>query len=285
GTANDDGDGVNDVTNIIPPMQGYFVKSTDEGTLGTPITARTIGIHAFWKANEPKNENEDIIRFTVNNDDFSDETAIRFIEESTPSFDSDYDAFKLFTTYLGVPQIYSVLSAETILAINTLPNHYDELVIPLGFKATTAGNYTINVNDFILDQYTEIYFEDTYENKLIDLQDLTYDFYSETGEFNDRFRILFSVKTSIIEDEEPQAEKDAPSVQIYSYGDIVYFVSQTPDAIIGEIKIINISGQTIEIINNLEVSKTQIVLNTGGVFIVQLITKYGIYTEKVVIVK
>ncbi len=284
GTANDNGLGTNDATNIIPPMQGYFVKSTDEGTLGTPITARTTSTHAFWKGNQPKNTN-DIIRLTVSNDEFSDETAIRFIQEATPNFDGNYDAYKLFTTYPGVPQIYSVLSEDLVSAINTLPNYYDELIIPLGFKATTSGNYTINVSDFELSNYTEIYLHDTYENELIDLENLSYNFVSETGEFNDRFRILFSTETTDIEEENNEGANKEISVQIYSYGDIIYLNSQTADAIIGEVKIYNLSGQLIKNYNNLDESHTQFVFDTEGMYIVQLASKYGIYTQKVVIIK
>ena len=184
--------GVNGGTSIIPPMQGYFVKvrGSDNGSyfgsLAITESARTTDTQAFWKSKQTKNE-IDIIRIHVSGNNLTDETAIRFIPEATSGFDSDYDAFKLFPgEWYGTPQIYSVLSEEIIASINSLSGYYDELIIPIGFQTPVSDAYSIYIPEFDLDKSTEIYFEDTYDEKIYDLTiGLIYNFFSDYNTFDE----------------------------------------------------------------------------------------------------
>jgi hypothetical protein len=289
GTAQDDGAGVNNGTSIIPPMQGYFVKVEGSdagnytGTLGTPESARTTATHAFYKKNQIKNE-IDVIRIFVTGNNKSDETAVRFIQDATSGFDSQYDAFKLFPgDWYGVPMIYSVLPEDMIAAINTLPGYYNELKIPLGFQTPQSGTFTINIPAFNLNETTEIYFEDLHDGKIINIENgLLYSFISDAGQFDNRFRIVFSVQSSEIDNQ----LNDLVNVNIYSSGNDIWLESQQYDAIVGNVQIIDMYGNIIYHSNNTAEGHARLKINKpAGNYIVKLTNKYGVFIEKVFLMK
>jgi len=278
------GTGVNDGTNIIPAMQGFMVKSTGAGSLGVPESARTTSSQAFYKKKNLKSS-IDVIRINVSVDGKTDETAICFNQNSTVGFDSQYDAYKLFPNdWYGMPQIYSVLDTVVNAAINTLPGYSDEMTIPIGFQTPeTSGVYTINIPEFAIEDLTEVYFEDIYEEETFDLSTgLTYSFTSDKGEFDDRFRIKFSIDNSstIVDD----ISDEKPEIQIFSNRDAIYLKSATNDALTGVIKVYNTLGVVVKTVNNKKEGLVEINPESqAGYYIVILKSKYGVYTEKVLI--
>ncbi len=276
---------------VIPPMQGYFVKVKENagdldanttGTLITPESARTTATQHFYKNG---NDSEtDIIRIKVSGIGNTDETVVRFLENSSSEFDADYDAFKLFPgDWYSVPQIYSVLSENLIASINTLPGYYDELIIPIGFQTPESGAFTIEIPEFNLGKSTEIFFEDIYDNKIYEISSgLTYNFSSDNGRFDDRFRIVFSVETDVEE-----ISNDTPIVDIYSYGTDIYLKSMINEAIIGNVQIVNTMGTVVYQSNNTQESLARINFRkyASGTYIVKLTNKYGVFTGKVFVMK
>ena len=289
--AQDDGLGINNGTSIIPPMQGYFVKVKEDpanpddnqtGNLVTPEAARTTSTHAFYKVDSLKSKTEvNVIRLTVEGNGHTDETAIRFLPQATSAFDDNYDAFKLFPNpYYGVPQIYSVLDSNIIASINTLPGITDDLVIPLGFRAEVAGVYTIASNDINFDEYTNAWFEDMQENKIYDLQDLDYTFYSETGQFEDRFRIIFSLQSSDIEE---QTNADI-NILVYPNPSTGVFTVTAPNQTITNIEVIDATGKTVA---TRQVNANSYTFNlygySAGIYSVKVETETGVKLKKIVI--
>jgi len=291
--AQDDGVGVNNGSNIIPPMQGYFVKVKEDaanpddnqtGLLVTPQSARTVASHAYYKN---ARKSGDIIRITVSAEDKKDETVVRFLPLATSGFDADYDAFKLFPgDWYEMPQIYSVLKDNNLTAsVNTLSGYYDKLIVPLGFRTAVDGNFTVEIPALDFDEDTEIYFEDMLQdNAIFEISGgLTYYFTSDQGVFDDRFRLLFSVSSSGIEND----FDDSPDVDIYSFGTGIYLKSLTPDAITGDIQITDISGTVVyHAVNNKEAAaRINFDKYASGLYIVKLRNKYGVFTGKVFTIK
>ena len=81
-----------DVTGIIPPMQGFFVKTYSAGnTITIPAGARVQGdIHARYKGLEiiP------LVRLSLAEDTLNDETVVRFDAAAKSGLDYDFDATK-----------------------------------------------------------------------------------------------------------------------------------------------------------------------------------------------
>ncbi len=282
------GDDVNNASSIIPPAQGFFVKvkeggdntQNQTGVLGIPASARTTAEQAFWKKEQAKLKTDiDAIRLTVSRDGKTDETLIRFIPGASSEFDADYDAFKLFPSdWYEMPQIYSVLP-NNIASINTLSGYYDELVVPLGLQSPTGGLFSINIPEFDLTDDTDIYFEDVYEGKVMNINNgLFYSFNSDAGKFNDRFRILFSVKQTTEVD-----ANDSPDVQIYAHGYNYYIKSAEEKAVLGMVNLYNMYGALVKSVNNTQAgfASFSAIDLPAGFYIVKLKNKYGTYTGKV----
>lgn len=287
-TPQDNGIGTNNGTNIIPPMQGFMVKVKENiadtnanttGLLTIPESARTTASHAFWK-NEPL-QPLDIIRLKVTRNSKTDETVVRFNSKATPLFDDKFDAFKLFPGYwYDVPQIYSFTADNKQAAINSFDAIDPQMVIRLGFKAETAGNYTISVNEFALSQYQQPLFVDKVTKDTLHLENLTYSFYSQAGTFTNRFEIRFLHQT--MPTEVKQVLSNQPEVSIYSNQNFICLYSNVSDAIIGDLVIYNSVGQHIASISNNTHSYVKIPVSfTNGIYIIKLKTKYGYYTQKI----
>jgi len=278
--------GINDATNIIPAMQGFMVKSTGAGSLVVPESARIISSQPFYKKKNQKSSQGLIVKLIVDGDEHTDETAIRFIEGSTNYFDSNFDAYKLFTNAVSVPQLYSILNDSVNTSINTLPEIGDSLIIPIGFKTLESGTFTITAND--IGTEVEIWFEDLSENRLIDLYNINYTFSSSAGEFKNRFRLVFydhSNKSVTGEDDNTDPQEN-PYVQIYSNKDCIYLKSDVSDAIVGDIEIYNMSGYLLKRLKNNYEGFAEITVNyPTGIYLVNLITKYGHTYQKLHILR
>ncbi|WP_298513753.1 GEVED domain-containing protein [uncultured Kordia sp.] len=94
--------------------------------------------------------------------------------------------------------IYSLIGEEK-MAIQGRAVPFDQQdEVPLGVKIAQSGNYTIAINalDGLFETTDQkIYLEDLYTDMIHDLKLTPYDFYSEGGDFEDRF-ILKYVKTN-----------------------------------------------------------------------------------------
>ncbi len=135
------------VNNIIPSMQGFFVHVSDgpipvTGTFGMTNSVRVTNVNQSFSKSGTKDD-QSLIRLTAA---FSTDTSIidpmlvYTDDKATSSFDSDYDALKLFNTDLKIPNIYSISPEDFNLSINGLPPLTDSRArIPLGLKANTAG--------------------------------------------------------------------------------------------------------------------------------------------------
>jgi len=111
---------------------------------------------------------------------------------------------------------------------------------------------------------------------------LTYSFTSDKGEFDDRFRIKFSIDNSstIVDD----ISDEKPEIQIFSNRDAIYLKSATNDALTGVIKVYNTLGVVVKTVNNKKEGLVEINPESqAGYYIVILKSKYGVYTEKVLI--
>lgn len=62
-----------------------------------------------------------LVNVQLKNNVYQDETVIRFIQGATDNFDSNFDAYKLFSINQNVPSISSVIDTGVDLSINSYP--------------------------------------------------------------------------------------------------------------------------------------------------------------------
>ena len=273
GTDNSEGLGINNATNIIPPYIGFMVKATANGYLQVNDKARVSFNHDFYK----KTSNYftliilslSKVKFDPNS---SDETAIRFLPQASKHFDSKFDAYKLFSNQ-NIPQIYTIDTDNTALAINTLPANNIQTQIKLGYRVPEKGNYKLLVRQFKLpDSLKAILFDQLTKTYIPLDSNTTYTFSSDQGQFDDRF---------ILQIEKPKKIIAQNPVVIYSANHTLYIKAQPTDNT--KIEIFDLSGKLVykaKITHYL----TAIKLNYPAVYIVKF-TNETISNSKKILIK
>jgi hypothetical protein len=190
--------GINWNSDIIPPMQGFFVLVTESTSLTLPASSKTTSPgHTRAKGYSDEKSPFQKVRLVLNKGTLSDETVVCLSDKTTAGFDGNYDAYKLFNSNIVTPYIYTELSSQKY-AVNFLEGPEKEPVfVPVTVELKTEGTYKINITDFEnLDSLKVILRHGALETILSG--DATYSFTSAAGKFTD-FSLIFGNKTSGIE--------------------------------------------------------------------------------------
>lgn len=85
---------------------------------------------------------KDVIKIKITGNGYSDETFIRFKEGASASYESDKDAWKMFSLNPNVPMIFTKVDGYAV-SLNTFPRLENKFKVDLFTKIKTAGNYTL----------------------------------------------------------------------------------------------------------------------------------------------
>ncbi|MEI8047237.1 MAG: LamG-like jellyroll fold domain-containing protein [Bacteroidota bacterium] len=248
---------------IIPPMNGFFVKTATGASLTIPFSSRKHTSINFYK---DKTFVENLLVLEVAGNGFSDKTYIHFREDATAGLDNEFDAFKLFG--IGeAPQLYTSVDEE-MLSINSLPFMDDEIAIPLNLKVGKEDKYEISVDENTL-----------LETVGMSLKDLTtgivYDLHNQTSiNVNhspvnpcERFLLLLNRTTSANE-----ILDETDGIEIYSNNQHIFIKSKKQEST--QVSVYTMLGQTL-------LSKTFTGLGNGQAFQIDFTGKTGFYLVKV----
>jgi len=122
---------------------------------------------------------------------------IGFNPNATSAFDDDYDG--AFIGGADPLQFYSMMGPEKLL-INAQPELIapNNVSIPLGIKTSTAGNYTISIEEEFIDSEYLIKLEDTQTSTITDLRVSDYTFsITSTTEENSRFIVHYEYNSTL----------------------------------------------------------------------------------------
>ena len=242
-------DGV--TTNIIPSMQGFFVRVTDGAY---PVTA-TLGVTNSVRTNDKKPvflksataAGRFLVRAAAS---FADDTAstdmqvIYFDENASTGFDSEFDALKLFNTDMQVTNFYSVLENDTKLSICALPPQpEEEMTVPLGLVTSRAGEVCFNIQAIENKPETvSILFKDAYAGTSIDISQIgEYRVTLPAGKYDDRFSMVFLKNATGTE----TPEFDPDILTVYTTDNMIVAEVNDTEARFGTITVYDISGRTI----------------------------------------
>ena len=270
------------VTGIIPPMQGFFVKTYSAGnTITLPKAARTnSNIHSRYKGESVI----PLVRLELSNDTASfDETVVRFDEAAKSDLDYDFDAIKMFITSTK-NQIYTSVSG-TDYTINGLPFPTAELVVPVVTNFVAEGNYKISATQLQGLEDFNVSLIDNTTGFIADLKttpDLLLS--SNTGRFTNRFTLIFSIGTGI---ENPVSSVD--KFNIYTYNKLINIIP-LKDEWSGKtvnINVLDITGRIAGSMDNVEF-RTNIPVQiqapvVKGMYIVEIRSGLNRYAGKVII--
>lgn len=278
------GIGVNDGTDIIPPMQSFWIKTTNAtNSLGFTNAMRSHQDQSVVanRLMAPKVNTQRLLRLQVSNGINRDEAVVYFNENAQNSLD-DFDTQKMVNNILEVPEIFTMIDADK-LVINGMTEVKYNTEIPLGFSTLQTNNFSIKASDFKnFDTTTKIILKDNQTNTEQDLTDgLAYPFTSEPTTTTSRFSLIFksnSVTTEVDNNENTNVFSVCKTVNgqisVISSNEITGQTTAT---------VYNVSGQKLEsksiVSTKTLFSKTYI----SGIYLVSVIANGNTTTQKVVL--
>ena len=179
--------------------QAFFITKSNAGPLTVNYNnsiRRDNTSTTFYEVDEPQMTS--LLRMQLIGGAGADEFVLYFDQAATDNYDINYDAIKFLSETAGIPNIYTNIDSLKV-SINVLNKLDQDMVIPMGIVAKTAGAYHVNV----LEQETFVptsmlYLEDRTLGVWTDLR--TTDQYTvnlPVGEHNGRFFLHFSPAVNV----------------------------------------------------------------------------------------
>ena len=238
----------------------------------------------------------DALMLTVSNGNYSDQTAIRFLDDATNNFDSDYDAYKLSNG--GLTPNFSSYINNLNYSIHALEGSGKKIneTVPLNLEVAFSGDYTITAEEIgLFDSKCTIVLIDNLLNIKQDLKaNPTYNFSFNVGDPIDRFSVSFNVKlkhvdntnssnsvagvtfTTAVSDGQIQDQ----TVNIFnSEGKILVNVNQAQAPI--AIHISDLAGNTVANTTITNATQWEFPARQNKLYIVSLVVDGVMHTEKV----
>ncbi|SDG67317.1 InlB B-repeat-containing protein [Winogradskyella thalassocola] len=236
----------------IPSGQSFFIVGTATGNAVFKNAMRKAdgtSNNQFFRSNEPQNEaNKLWLNLTSDNGIFN-QVLIAYVHGATDNFDSyAYDAPRNLSSGTAAI-IYTKIEDSPNKNFAIQGKHPNSLtldeVIPLGFYTSidVPTIYTFSIAQFEGEFMTSnpIYVLDKLKNITHNLKDSDYTFTSETGEFNDRFDIVFTPTTLSIDDNIMDANEI--TITELQNGDVQIKVGNTHT--IKHVAIIDVTGRVV----------------------------------------
>ncbi|MCB0806846.1 MAG: hypothetical protein KDC05_13700 [Bacteroidales bacterium] len=234
----------NDVTNIIPAGQGFFVHNNFDGYTTVLSINNSARLHDAKPFIKKGSENQPGITFSIESgiNSFSDEVVIAFNEEATNNFDPAYDALNLNGDD-EAPDLFTVSEDMEHLSIQAFPLPDENDVIPLGLTVGVDGIYTLWADG--IETYAEsgrVVLFDQFENVSTDLNiQNNYSFFASSDDPNERFSLLF--------EPDPGYTREILSdgnVMIYAIHQKIAVKSKDGSQLNGKLVLYDLLGRTIQ---------------------------------------
>uniref|UniRef100_UPI004049C656 beta strand repeat-containing protein n=3 Tax=Flavobacterium sp. TaxID=239 RepID=UPI004049C656 len=272
-TDNPDTIGEQDFQGDVKPGQGFFVEAaTGAGTINFTNAMRSGAVNnVFFRVNNQttSQNNSDTFKLKLTSPtSVVSEISLGFYEGAS----SDEDAFDS-RTFATSPLFYSNQNnAKFAIQGKSWPIDNNE-VFSLGFKANTAGEYTIDLNNitgaFVDSQL--IFIHDQLTNTYHNLSESSYTFISEEGTFDNRLVVVF---TSILSNENPI--NTVSQAWVYEQNNQL-MVSVTENSTIKEIVVFDLQGRKLYEANEIQSNQQVLsaVTKNNSVLILQITTQDG----------
>ena len=123
-------------------------------------------------------------------EDINNEILIGYVANATNNYDNGLDT-ELMS--IGSDSFWSILDARKLGIQGRQENFTPDDAVKLGIKASISGNYTISLTDKdgIFSNGQTVYLRDRYLNRVINLSSGPYVFASNSGQYDDRFEVIY----------------------------------------------------------------------------------------------
>jgi hypothetical protein len=239
----------------IAAGQGFMVNMVDGGPVTQNITlfknamrSQLYDNSAFFRSSgnvtEQSEEHEERHRMWL---DLASENngvkriLIGYATNATMERDILYDA-KVSNTE-NTQNFYSIIDNTSFNIQGRALPFTDTDVIPLGFNNLDEGNFTIAIAavDGVFENEQAIYLKDNFINNVHHLSEAPYTFTSETGEFNNRFEIVFKAEALSIADN--QMDSNQLTISELDHGDVQFKIRKNLN--ITAVEILDVTGRQV----------------------------------------
>ncbi|KAF2519472.1 T9SS sorting signal type C domain-containing protein [Flavobacterium salilacus subsp. salilacus] len=264
---------------VINSGQGFFVQATG-GTLefNNEMRAEEVNNNQFFRTTEEAQQQSSRLWLNLTTEGKFSQTAIVYNPNMTLGIDYGWDGKALIGS--DPLTVYTMAQDET-LSIQARPEFDLEDQVTLGIYVETPGNYTIGLDhvDGLFTEGQEIYIIDNLLNITHNLTEGSYSFTTETGTFNDRFKVIYTIEGVLDTDNPVLASNEV--VVFQTNGDI-NINAGTHD--ITAVTVYDMRGRALY--TNNDVNASQMVINNlesaQQVLIVNITTNKGTVSKKVV---
>ncbi len=278
------GGGTNTATGKIGVGQGFFVRTTNTGTMTFKTTHQVVGDNnQFFKRKLKAKSDKKKGRswFLLRRGNEINSILIGFLKGATMEFDNLYDGpFDLTNTKLG---FYSLVENEKKATIQGLPQLTAiEEIVPLGFVVDEIGSYTIEISEEHIDSDYFILLKDTEENKVVDLRKEPYVFtVNSIGENNKRFKVYYTKDPKTLSIDNQLIEEHRLIAYVNVNEELVVQLKNSLERI-KRVKIVNILGK--EVGNYFEGGTRSVSKLKSGIYIVVVeLESNKIMSKKIII--
>lgn len=244
-------------TKNIAAGNAFFAEVISAGNIVYNNSMRLAGFNDnFYRPGEAKTAETELEKHRIwlnmtNEGGAFKQTLVGYVTNATEGMDRDFDGRVLSSS--NAINLYSVVDNNK-LAIQGRALPFDNTdQVPLGYKVSTAGNYTISLGDFdglFADENQGIYLQDLTLNTIHDLKAANYTFTSAVGEFTDRFVIIYTNQLLGT----PQFNEN--SVVVYENNDVIYINSG--NILMQDVRIFDTRGRLILEKKGIQSTETQI---------------------------
>lgn len=203
--------GSGNLNNIIPPMQGFFVRANASNAGFALNNSHRVHNNSEYFKNSSKKPKDLLLTIAINANGFTSKTNIYFEQNATSNYDSRFDAIAMLSYYDYVPDLFTIGSNGIKYSTNGLNTEaLKNSSIPLGLKLQTTGQYTLDFNLTSGFDSIQVLLEDKYTNSFVNLKQTNCYTFNHNGlPVTDRFVIHFIKNTA------PQVNAHLPIIHIY----------------------------------------------------------------------
>jgi len=205
---------------ILNTGQGFIVKAKSNQNLVFNNDMReAVNSDSFFRTANQKDADGIIASrywLNVTSDNVFTQILVGYTADATTGYDNGLDGETIMD---GSVTVYTMTDGKK-LAIEARPQFEDTDIVPLGFKAGSAGTYKFSLDhmDGIFSLAQHIFLRDRLNGTITDLNQGAYTFTTQAGTFESRFEILYNETLGL-----PTFEQK--NVTVYTTGKQVYIES------------------------------------------------------------
>jgi hypothetical protein len=269
----------NNPNGIIQVGQGFLVQAKANATQVVFNNSMRIlnNNNQFFKtanSNLSNNDSRVWLKLTNATGDYS-QALIGYFDNATLGIDQGIDAKDINDGVIGINSVINNVD----YTIQGRPAFNASDVVPLSYKITTAGTYTISIDqvDGVFAGGTQnVFLRDNVLGTCNNLSSSAYTFTSNPGSFESRFELLY--QNSLLSNTATPAFNANYVVIYHQKSDLVI---NTGVATMSSIKIFNIKGSLLFNKKEINASETRIDIgSTNEVLLVEIVTTEGVKVVK-----